>query len=610
MFNNVIYFIIVLLIFNISYPENSQGNPLSYSLAMIFICWAVFLFYCRHGFSRLAYQYRNGTGDNLSNRYHGLVLQLSIFSIFLFSLDVYIFQLKYWLHAIPGVKQFSVLEGILAISVFLFYLATIWYCSHAAYTLLFKSDINRRSFIISNLKLNLPILFPWLVLSCFYDLIALSPWSGPEDFLGRIEGQIIFFAFFLTILMIFIPLFIQKWWGCTPLGQSDRINEIKEFLDKMGFRYRDLMRWPIFEGRIMTAGIMGVMPRYRYILITDSLMDILSVEELKAVMAHEVGHARYGHLYFYVLFFLGYIAISFGLFEIFSNLLAFNPFLIELLNRTGGQAANLFYLILSIPILLTLLFYFRFLMGFFMRNFERQADLYSAVAMGSPAPTISSLEKIALISGKTRDLPSWHHFSIKERVDYLWRFLKEPNLLNRHNRMIALSFAVYLICAVGLGYYLNFSPMKQDLQYRLISNMLQRQISEDPGNIELVRSLAIVYYEMNRYTEAKETYKRVLLLDGEQAIALNNLAWLLVTAPEEGLRDPERALVLAEKAVAIERSPTFLDTLAEAYYANGLVQKAIETINEAIALERGDDRYYRKQLERFSASPNYSERNK
>lgn len=610
MFNNVIYFIIVLLVFNISYPENSQGNPLSYSLAMIFICWVVFLFYCRHGFNRLAYQYRNGIGNNLSNRYHGLILQLSVFAIFLFSLDVYIFQLKYWLHAIPGVKQFSVLEGILAISVFLFYLATIWYCSHTAYTLLFKSDINRRSFIISNLKLNLPILFPWLVLSFFYDLIALSPWSGPEDFLGRIEGQIIFFAFFLTILMIFMPLFIQNWWGCTPFGRSDRIDEIKGFLDKMGFRYRDLMRWPIFEGRIMTAGIMGVMPRYRYILITDSLMEILSVEELKAVMAHEVGHAKYGHLYFYVLFFLGYIAISFGLFEIFSNLLGFNPFLIELLNKTGAQATNLFYLILSIPILFTILIYFRFLMGFFMRNFERQADLYSAVAMGSPAPTISSLEKIALISGKIRDLPSWHHFSIKERVDYLWRFLKEPDLVNRHNRMIALSFAIYLICAVGLGYYLNFSPMKQDLQYRLINNMLQRQISEDPDNIDLVRSLAIAYHEMNRYAEAKEAYERVLLLDGEQAIALNNLAWLLVTVPDEGLRDPKRALLLAERAVAIEKSPTYLDTLAEAYYANGSVQKAIETINEAIALEKGDDGYYRKQLERFSASFNYSERNK
>ena len=39
-----------------------------------------------------------------------------------------------------------------------------------------------------------------------------------------------------------------------------------------------------------------------------------------------------------------------------------------------------------------------------MRNFERQADLYSAVAMGTPMLTVSSLEKIAFFSGeKQRD---------------------------------------------------------------------------------------------------------------------------------------------------------------------------------------------------------------
>jgi len=604
MFNNVIYFIIVLLIFNISYPDNSQAKSLSYSLAMIFMCWAVFLYYCKHLFRRLIHHYRNGISDSLTNRYHGLVLRLSVLAIFMFSLDVYIFQLKYWLQTIPGVKQLSVLEGVLAIAIFLFYLATIWYFSHPAYTLLFQTNIDRRSFVISNLKINLPILFPWLILSFVYDLIALSPWSGPEALLGRIEGQIIFFAFFLTILMIFMPPFIQNWWGCTPFNPSDRINELKEFLNKMGFRYRDLMRWPIFEGRMMTAGIMGVMPRYRYILITDSLMEILSVEELKAVMAHEVGHAKYGHLFFYVLFFLGYIAISFGSFEIFSNLLALNPYLMGFFERTGAQATNLFYLILSIPILLTILIYFRFLMGFFMRNFERQADLYSAVTMGSPAPTISSLEKIALLSGKSRNLPSWHHFSIKERVDYLWRFLKEPGLVNRHNRMIVLSFALYLICAVGLGYYLNFSPMKQVLNYKLVTNVLHRQLSEDPDNTVLLRNLAMAYHEMGKYTEAIEAYEKVLILDGEQAVVLNNLAWLLITVPDEGLRDPRRALVLAEKAVAMEKSPIFLDTLAEAYYANGSAQKAIEIIKEAIVLEKGDNEYYKKQLKKFSSSPN------
>jgi Zn-dependent protease with chaperone function len=599
MFNNIIYFIIVLLVFNISYPDSNHGNSLTYYIAMMFICWSVFLFFSRLSFRRLVSRFGNNTEGKLVSGYHNLIFRLSIFAILLFSLDVYVFQLKYWIQAIPVVRHLSVLQGLLALSLFLFYLATIWYFSHPAYAMLSGTVIKRRSFIISKLKLNFPILFPWLILTLVYDLISISPWSGLETFFVRTEGQIIFFSIFLIILMIFMPPLIQHWWGCRPFEQSDRINELKEFLRRIGFRYRGLMRWPVLEGLMMTAGIMGIIPRYRYILMTDSLEKTLSVEELKAVIAHEVGHAKYGHMFFYVVFFLGYVALSFGSLDIFFDFLATNPFVAGLLRKTGSQATSLFYIFLSIPIILSIFVYFRFLMGFFMRNFERQADTFSAMTMGGPAPTISALEKIAVFTGKSRNLPSWHHFSIKERVDYLWRLLKDPGLVNRHKRLIYMSFGVYLVCTIGLGYYLNFSPIKQTFKYRLISNALQERLSDDPDNIMLLSSLAMLYHEREEYGEAIEIYEQVLELDRKQPLALNNLAWLLLTVPDEGLRDPQRALLLAKEAVDLERSPVILDTLAEAYYVNGSVQKAIDTINEAIFLQKEDKEYYEKQLKKF-----------
>ena len=269
-----------------------------------------------------------------------------------------------------------------------------------------------------------------------------------------------------------------------------------------------------------------------------------------------------------------------------------------------SQATSLFYLVLSFPMLVTLLVYFRYVMGFFMRNFERQADLYSAVTMGTPEPTINSLEKIALLSGKIRDLPSWHHFSISERVAYLWQTLNEPGLVKRHNKFIALSFCIYLVCMVGLGYLLNFSPMKQHLAYSLIGKELNQQLVKDPNNITIYQNLAMVYQHMGKYEDAMVAYEKIIDLDPKQAVSLNNLAWLLVTAPNKGLRDKIRALELAKKAVDLERSTVFLDTLAEAYYANGLIQEAIGTIKEAINLETGDTRYYEKQLEKFLAAKN------
>ena len=601
MFNNIIYFIIVLLIFNIAYPDSSTENSLNYTLLMLFLSWVVFAGCCRGGFQRILGRFKENIDKDgrLTGEYQGVALRLSILAIFLFAMDVYIFHLKYWLQIIPVVKQSSALQGIFGLAFFLFYLCTIWYFAHPVYILAFQTKISRRSFIISNFNLNLPIIFPWLLLSLVYDLISLSPWSGPESFMNRPVGQMVFFAIFLSILMVFMPRFIQYWWGCKPFEKTDRVRELEAFLHERGFKIRNLLKWPIFEGRMMTAGIMGIVPRYRYILITDALMEFLSIEEIKAVIAHEIGHAKYRHMLFYILFFLGYMVLSFGLSDIFFYFFSAHPFFMEALESGEYQATNIFYLAFSIPILVTMLVYFRYLMGFFMRNFERQADLHSAVTMGSPRPTISSLEKIALVSGKIRELPSWHHFSIKQRVDYLWRILREPGLVRRHNRFVAISFALYLISVIGLGYILNFSPAKQNLTYNLISERLNQQLVKEPDNIVLYQNLAMVYHEMGKYREAMRVYERIILLDQTQPLALNNLAWLLVTIPDERYRDKERALTLARRAVDLKRSPIFLDTLAEAYYSNGLTDEAVKTIKEAISLANDRSDYYEKQLEKF-----------
>jgi len=603
MFNNIIYFIIVLFIFYFAYPSKPPENSLYYTLSMLVFTWIAFALYCRWAFQRFLGRFKEDAVEDgrPTGEYQGLVFRLSILAIFLFALDVNIFYLKYWFQLLPGIQYFSVLHGVLALTLFFVYLNTIWYFSHPAYRLAFRTNVPRRAFIISNMKLNMPILFPWFLLAVTHDVLALTPWGGPESFLNKPKGQFLFFTILITILMIFLPQLIQYWWGCRPFETSEKVRELKVFLQEKGLKYRDLLRWPIFEGRMMTAGIMGIVPRYRYILITDALMEILSMEELKAVVAHEMGHAKYRHLLFYVLFFLGFMILVLGLFNLDDPglyILLIEYLLIRFSQTLSGHT---FLVIYGLSVLAIILVYFRYVMGFFMRNFERQADLHSALTMGSPRPTISSLEKIALLSGKSRELPSWHHFSIKERVDYLWRTIREPGLIKRHHRFVATSFLVYVVCIAGLGYLLNFSPVKQALGYRLISESIRQQLVKDPNNIQLLERLAMVHHEMNDLGEAIRSYEKVILIDPSRAVALNNLAWILVTAPDERLRDKERALVMAKKAVALNRSPVFLDTLAEAFYENGLRHDAIKTITEALSLAKENRGYYEKQLEKFTS---------
>jgi tetratricopeptide (TPR) repeat protein len=268
---------------------------------------------------------------------------------------------------------------------------------------------------------------------------------------------------------------------------------------------------------------------------------------------------------------------------------------------TGASAdASFLYFLLSLPILVSMVVYFRYVMGFFMRHFERQADLYSALTMGSPLQTISSLEKIAILSGKIRDLPSWHHFSIGRRVDYLWKSLRDPGLIRKHNRFVSLSFTLYLVGMISLGYFLNFSPTKEKLFNEWEEEAIYEHLVKNPNDVLLLERLAMFYHKRGDLRETIKLYERVLSLDDSQPIALNNLAWILVTANEAELRDKKRALALAQKAVALERSPVFLDTLAEALYANGFAPEAVETIKEAIDLARENVEYYRRQLLKFT----------
>lgn len=79
---------------------------------------------------------------------------------------------------------------------------------------------------------------------------------------------------------------------------------------------------------------------------------------------------------------------------------------------------------------------------------------------------------------------------------------------------------------------------------------------------------------------AENHYREVLKQQPENALALNNVAWLMATANKPG------AVAMAEKAVAIlPDRPVILDTLALALASEGQVPKAVETMRQAVRLD-------------------------
>jgi len=158
------------------------------------------------------------------------------------------------------------------------------------------------------------------------------------------------------------------------------------------------------------------------------------------------------------------------------------------------------------------------------------------------------------------------------------------------------------------------APLSADAQARLAKArelMGSKSWAEARAELELVIDAAPDYAPAYNYLGAVASrtgdivgairfYEQATQKDPAFAAAWNNLAWILATAKDEVFRDPLRAVASALQAVELTRSedPDFLDTLAEAYFAAGRYQDAVQAEQKALALTGGDEQL-RRQLERF-----------
>ncbi len=247
------------------------------------------------------------------------------------------------------------------------------------------------------------------------------------------------------------PALIQKFWRCKPLENGYHRSRIESLCRRAGLTYANILYWPIFGGKMITAGVMGLIKKFRYILVTPSLLHLLEPEEIDAVIAHEIGHIKKKHLLFYLVFFVGYMLLSYVTFDIMIFAIIYTKPVFWFISKTGLSQTTVVSGISSIVIICVFLIYFRFIFGFFMRNFERQADTYVYALFDSAKPLISTLEKIAATSGQSADKPNWHHFSIRQRIDYLRKCETNSSWIARHDGKVKKSIGVYLMCLLCLG---------------------------------------------------------------------------------------------------------------------------------------------------------------
>jgi len=112
----------------------------------------------------------------------------------------------------------------------------------------------------------------------------------------------------------------------------------------------------------------------------------------------------------------------------------------------------------------------------------------------------------------------------------------------------------------------------------------------DPGYAEAHFNLGSALNSQGRPQESMVELRRALELKPDLAPALVQLAWLLASARDATLRDPDQAVRVAERAVNLtaRRDANALDVLAAAQAAAGRFDAAVETAAAALALSPPD----------------------
>ncbi len=112
----------------------------------------------------------------------------------------------------------------------------------------------------------------------------------------------------------------------------------------------------------------------------------------------------------------------------------------------------------------------------------------------------------------------------------------------------------------------------------------RRAVQIRPDYAEAHNRLASALIGSDRTEEGVAHYLEAIRLKPDWPVPMNDLAWILATHPDSGVRRPSEAVRFAEKASELtrHRNVNVLDTLAAAYAASGRYDRAVATARAAV----------------------------
>jgi len=466
MFTELIFLILLLLVVSFAPEFTLEPWPFTHP-ASFFMGLALFVFLL--------------ASMGMRNKILGPARRLS----FLSHLEILIFMVMFNFLFAPHLYFFPSLSTPNVLLSLTMYFSGLW-VAHATNN---SSTFSAPHYACLKIRFILPFVLPFLFFELLTDFVAIDKMGGAI--------MIIFPFLFLAAIMFFFPPLLQKMWGCTSLPDSPLKQRLLALCRKANFQCRDMKIWHVMK-HALTAAIIGISPKTRYVMFTESLLKRFPDDEVEAILAHEIGHSHHKHLLLYPFILFGMFVVStlftFCLGESIADALGFHA--LRYPSPLWGVVSPL---AIFLPHALIIFLYFRFAFGFFSRNFERQADLHVYRVGIDPTHLINALNRVAVISGHSHKESSWHHYSIPDRVQFLENAADDPSRIDKHHKRVnrilrgyffTLLFTVVLIAAalflnINVGNTLSAvvnAPIKRSLAEHVISTY------QLPGNRAIIAS--------------------------------------------------------------------------------------------------------------------------
>jgi len=609
-FSNIFYFFSAVVVISFS---NNKSSFIDFPVNLMWIIVLTILFfnYNRYSFRRLRIKYNtNKNYTDMKNDLDKVVNRGLFLALIIFTISVILFDLKYLLARLPVLNKTDGLTDILLILYFMFLLSFVWNWSFKYFFDVYTLGNSAKEHIFSNIRFNLAIIIPWVIIVVINDIVSLLNLTNLRTMYDGVLGQIFVIMFYFTVFVLFTPFMVTKIWESEPLKDRDAREMIISYCKRESVRFREILSWKILNGSMLTAAVIGFIYPFRYLLLTPRLTDLLNKDEMLAVVSHEVGHIKKKHIFFYILFFLASMPI----------LISFSTYIVSMIQITepGRSIFIMFYdpnnLFINILMVVFTLFFFilffRYFFGFLMRNFERQADLYCFESDVNPEYLISAFEKLNTVIKEPKNSKNWHHFNISERVGFLKKCISDPTEIKKHNKKVKktvmiMGISVLLVLTLSFNFIFkaNFISEKESLLLNI--DIVKTMLEKNPYNFKLYANYGMLNYMAEEWSEAIKGFKTSLEIEPNQPDVLNNLAWLLLTCKDKRYLNKIEALQYAKSALNIVKVQNnfdyayILDTLAEAYYQNGLFKKAFKAAKRAKDMSRNNKEHYKKQYEKM-----------